>query len=180
MAAFYNDYDDLIAYVPGGAGFMGGRIVSYELTENDGTVCTYGGELSAQWQPLKNWRLVASYSLLKENQNSGAGILVNDLPNNPQQQAQLRSYLNLTPKLELNGMLSWVDQINFQNLNEELDVPAYVRLDAGLVWHPTKSLELGIWGQNLLQARHTEFLSDTTTLQVQVPRSVMGKITWHF
>jgi iron complex outermembrane receptor protein len=176
LAGFYNSYGRLISYVSGPDEFPPGRIVAPVNMENSGSVNTYGGEVSAQWQPLNTWRLVASYSLLEEQQQSVGNLLEND----PQQQAQFRSYLDITPKLEFNGMVSYMDQINFQNINENLTIRSYVRLDLGLVWHPAKSLEVGIWGQNLLQARHTEFASDTTTLVVQVPRTIMAKVTLRF
>lgn len=176
VAAFYNDYDDLLSYNYGTPFPEGAQLIYPVTTANSGSADTYGGEVSAQWQPLSRWRLIASYSLLKEVKYSGATLLEND----PEQQAQIRSCLDITPNLELNGMVSYVDRIDFQNINQKVTIPSYVRLDVALVWHPAQSWELGIWGENLLQAKHSEFASDTTTLQVEVPRAIMGRITWRF
>jgi iron complex outermembrane receptor protein len=49
-----------------------------------------------------------------------------------------------------------------------------------MTWRPTKSLELSIWGQNLLDDRHSEFFSFHTSFLTEIPRSVFGKITWSF
>jgi hypothetical protein len=59
-------------------------------------------------------------------------------------------------------------------------IPSYVRLDVGMVWRPTRWMELGIWGQNLLQDRHAEFPSLKSSVQTEIPREVLGKITLRF
>jgi iron complex outermembrane recepter protein len=53
-------------------------------------------------------------------------------------------------------------------------------LDLGVTWRPTKALELGIFGQNLLDGNHPEFTSYKTTVLTEIPRSIMGRITWRF
>lgn len=175
VSGFYNAYRDLIVYVPGAFTFP--PPVQQETTQNAGSGDTYGTEVSGEWQPFNKWRLVASYSLFESQLQPGSSFP----QNTPQQQAQLRSYLDLTPTLEFNGMVSYVDRVTVQTISPvPVTIPSYVRLDLGLVWRPAKSLELGIWGQNLLQARHEEYLGDTTTLQIAVPRAIMAKITVKF
>ena len=56
----------------------------------------------------------------------------------------------------------------------------------GVFWHVHDTMmedidrvELSIVGQNLVPARHMEFASGTTVPQA-IPRSVDGRITWHF
>jgi hypothetical protein len=53
-------------------------------------------------------------------------------------------------------------------------------MDLGFVWHPTPSLEVGVWGQNLLDEGHVEFTNFSTTRRTEVPRSVQLKVTWKF
>jgi hypothetical protein len=98
----------------------------------------------------------------------------------PQQQFQIRSYLDLPHHLEFNGALCYVDQINVQSGPVVAPIASYVKLDLGLVWHPTKSLELGVWGKDLLKREHAEFGSIDTALITEIPRTVMGTITWRF
>jgi outer membrane receptor protein involved in Fe transport len=98
----------------------------------------------------------------------------------PEHQAQLRSTLDLPGNLEFNGAVYYVDSINVPYGLGQMNLPAYVRLDLGLVWHPTKSLDIGVWGQNLTEDAHAEFTSYKTPLVTEIPRSVMGKITLRF
>ncbi len=98
----------------------------------------------------------------------------------PQQQVQLRSYVDLPCHLELNGAAYYVDHISPPVGGGQVSIPGYVRLDVGLTWRPVKSLEIGVWGQNLSDNRHPEFGNYKTPLQTEVPRGVLGKITWRF
>jgi outer membrane receptor protein involved in Fe transport len=55
-----------------------------------------------------------------------------------------------------------------------------VRFDVGASWRPGESLEIGIWGQNLVDDRHVEFSSLFTPLRTEVPRTVLAKLSWSF
>jgi iron complex outermembrane receptor protein len=177
-AAYFNHYDNVIIYVPGNQIIVPVpfEIIQPVATQNGGKGNTYGGEVSGQWQPLDNLRITASYSLLKSDFQPGGAVSQNA----PKQQAQLRAYFDLTSTVELNGDFSYVDRVKTLNLATPTTVPSYMRLDLGVIWRPVKSLELGIWGQNLLQAHHQEFTSDTPTFPVEIPRSVLAKITFRF
>jgi iron complex outermembrane receptor protein len=132
--------------------------------------------LSAQWQVVEHWRLTASYALLHMQMAPDAHF---DL-SSPQQQFQIRSCLDLPRNVEFNGSLYYTDQITPYSGSGTVPIASCVKLDLGLTWRPIKSLEIGIWGKNLLQAEHAEFGSQESTLITEIPRSVMGKITWHF
>jgi iron complex outermembrane receptor protein len=134
---------------------------------------TYGGEIAAQWKPFDCWRLMASYSLLQTH-------LHGDDKGHPEHQASLRSYLELPGNLEFNAAAYYVDQIEVGFGSVSTSIPAYVRLDLGLVWRPKDSLEVGVWGQNLLENHHAESTAFTTTLRTEVPRGFMAKVTWRF
>jgi len=41
-------------------------------------------------------------------------------------------------------------------------------------------LEVGVWGQNLANDSHLEFTSYKTSLLTEVPRGVIGRLTWRF
>jgi iron complex outermembrane receptor protein len=98
----------------------------------------------------------------------------------PQQQFQIRTYLDLPCNIEINGALYFVDQISPLAGATVTPIASYFELDLGVSWRPTQSLEIGIWGKNLLQGEHPEFTSLGSPLITEIPRSVMGKITWHF
>ena len=99
----------------------------------------------------------------------------------PEQQVSLRSYITLPWNLEFNSFASYVDQIDtLNNRGTTTAIPAYVRVDAGLIWRASESLEVGLWGQNLLDKQHPEFTSTNSSVLVQVPRSAAVKLTWRF
>ena len=166
VAAFYNVYDRL-------------ELVNPLTAENKQRGETYGAEFMTEWQATAHWKWTASYTLLQMhiNPNTPGSSINND---SPQNQFQIRSYLDLPHNVELNGAVYYVDQISpAEGLSEER-IPPYVRLDLGLTWRPTKSLEIGIWGQNLLDGQHPEFTRENNSAITEIPRSVVGRITWRF
>jgi iron complex outermembrane receptor protein len=179
-AGFYNVYDDLMAYVPGTPRPESepepAHVLSPRIARNSQHGDTYGAELSARWHVTEHWRLVGSYSWLHMRLRPDR----TDEGDSPQHQFQLRSSVDLPYHLELNGALYFVDQTSSDSGQVRRTVPSYVRLDLGVTWRPTPTLEMGVWGQNLLDDRHPEFNSLRTTLRTEVPRGVMGKITWRF
>jgi iron complex outermembrane receptor protein len=98
----------------------------------------------------------------------------------PQHQFQLRSYLDITHNVRLTAAAYHVGRISPSLDNDRVSLPAYLRFDLGVSWQPTKSLELGVWGQNLLDPRHSEFGSFKTKTLTEIPRSIVGRITWSF
>jgi iron complex outermembrane recepter protein len=174
LALFYNRYDSLIAFVPGLPELRGTWSAPYlevpALAANASSAETYGAELAVQWRVTDKWRLAADYSLLQMHFHPTSDVE----GESPQQQVRLRSYLQLPWNLEFNAAFAYVDELPTQS------VPAYVRMDLGFVWHPTPSLEVGVWGQNLLDEGHVEFTNFSTTRRTEVPRSVQLKVTWKF
>ena len=178
VATFYNFYDRLITTTPGTPFFVGTPVphIVVPLTfGNNQDAQTYGAEISAEWRVTDNWRWVASYTFLHESLSPQPTY-----DDDPENQFQIRSYLNLPCNVELNGAVYYVDSIKASLLNEDIPVPAYFRVDLGVTWRPVKSLELGIFGENLTDDRHLEINSHTTGVLTEVPWSLMGRITWHF
>jgi iron complex outermembrane recepter protein len=179
VATFYNIYDGLVGYVQGTPRLEMNptpHVLIPLAAKNSQSAETYGAELSARWQVMDHWRLAASYSWLQMHVKPDP----RDEQNSPQHQFQLRSDIDLPHRFELNSALYFVDSIRSDSLQTSLPIAAYVRLDVGIVWRPTAKLEFGIWGQNLLDDRHAEFNSLRNPLRTEVPRSVIGKITWRF
>ena len=93
----------------------------------------------------------------------------------------LRSYVTLPWDLEFNSFASFVDQIDtLNNRGTTTAIPSYLRVDAGLIWHADESLEIGLWGYNLLDKQHPEFTSTNSNVLVEIPRSAALKLTWRF
>lgn len=96
----------------------------------------------------------------------------------PQHPFQLRSYLGLSPSIEPNGAAYYVDAIAPQLGAARVRVPSYARLDPGLIRRASHTVQLGLWGQNLLEDSHAEFGNFNITSFTEVPRSVVAKVTW--
>ena len=180
LAAFYNVYGNVTTEAPIPASFEVSpappHVLVGSMWEDINSGATYGTEASARWEPVDFWRLMASYTFLHMQLEP----LTSPNLTNPQQQFQIRSYLDLPYHLEFNSALYYTDQISPLSGGTPSYIPAYFEWDAGLVWRPSKSLEIGLWGKNLLDKEHAEFGSQESTLLTEIPRSVLGKITWHF
>lgn len=180
VAGFWNHYDHLITYSPGAPEFTSDPAPPHLLVPLQGRFAnsgeTYGVEIGAQWQPFEAWRIAAGYSWLHLRLNP------EQAPENesPQHQVQLRSSLNLTRDLALHGAAYYVDEVTVGLANGSAEIPAYVRVDAGLTWRPKPWVEFSIWGQNLFDDAHTEFPSYHAAGITEIPRSVYGKLSLRF
>lgn len=181
LSTFYNRYENLVgqqSLPPALATSPSPHLNLDEQWENRLHGETYGGELAATWNVTTSWKLIASYTFLNlqlhhDPGDTGTGETYFE-GTSPQNQFQVRSYLNLTRNLELNGAAYYVGPL-------QQGVPAYVRLDAGLAWHPRENLEVALVGQNLLNSRHLEFPSSGAyTAPSEVVRDFYARVTWRF
>jgi iron complex outermembrane receptor protein len=177
VSTYYNDYSKIrstTATAPFG-------FPIYLQNNLEGT--TYGLEVSADYQVFDWWRLHAGYDFLREDIHVVPGEVdfthgLNETAD-PQNQFSFRSSMDLPENMEFDTGLRYVDQLPINNGPTAGIVPSYYELDARLAWHPTKNLEISIVGQNLLQGEHPEYGFPDPT-QVEIGRSVYGKIAWHF
>jgi iron complex outermembrane receptor protein len=125
-----------------------------------------------------NWNVALGYSFFQlsavDNEGRRSSEEIGKITT-PRHQLQLRSFVQLPRQFELDSSAYYVDRIAG-------DVRAYLRLDAQLLWHPTRRLELSISGQNLLHARHAEFVGVNSESELVTPlqRTMNGKVTWRF
>lgn len=177
--AFYNVYDQLVATYQGAPFFEPvpppPHVVVPLTLKNIQSAETYGAEILGEWRVIDNWRLVAGYTFLQMHLSPQMNF-----DNNPQNQFQIHSYLNLPHHIGVDAGIYYVDQINALFGDASTTIPAYVRVDLGVTWRPRKTLELGIFGQNLLDDHHLETTSYKTTVLTEIPRSIMGRIIWSF
>ena len=177
-AMFYNVYDRLLGVVAGAPSPAAPAPPTLfpSTFQNNQAGETYGTELTARWQVTDHWRLSGSYSWLQMRLRPNPA----SESESPQQQFQLRSDLDLSRNVQLNSALYFVDRVSAVTSAGSAPVPAYVRVDVGVTWRPTPSLELGLWGRNLLDNQHPEYYSYRTTQRTEIPRSVIGTVTWKF
>jgi len=166
LAAFYNDYNDLLSAEPGKPIILSNGLKGY----------TEGLEFSSELQALTWWRFRGSYSLLDMNLRTKSGSLDTTSESategaSPRHQVSLHSLMDLPHHLELDPVLRYVSALPAAAQN----TPAYMELDLRLGWHPMSHLELSLEGQNLLHGHHPEF---TTLTELQ--RGVYGRVTWEW
>jgi iron complex outermembrane receptor protein len=175
ISTFYNNYRDVRS-----TSFTPTTIVPLFFANNvEGH--TYGLELSATRQMLEFWSLHAGYNFLKESLRVKPGQFDLSAAHNetadPEQQASIRSSMNLPRRVRFDATLRWVDTLHINNNAVVATVPSYVELDTRVSWRASQRLELSIAGQNLLHNHHPEYGFPSPTRE-EIERSVYGKITW--
>lgn len=178
-AGFFNVFDGIRGYDPLPFEFQANpspHVIAATRARNRNDGVSYGAEVAVDWAVTDWWRLHASYSWIDFELEPA------DVPSQstPEHQAQLRSYLELPHDLELIGAAYFVDSVLPGNGIGNVPVDAYVRLDVGITWRPYESLELGVWGQNLLDRQHPEATNYRTRQVAEIPRSVVGRVTWSY
>jgi len=177
VSTYYNDYTKIRSTTPSAP--FGFPIYLQNNLEGE----TYGVEVSGDYQMLDWWRLHAGYDFLKEHIHVVPGEVdfthgLNETAD-PQNQVFLRSSMDLPQNMEFDAGGRFIDSLTINNGPTAATVPGYFELEARLAWHPTKNLEISVVGQNLLQNQHPEY-GFPGPMQVQIERSVYGKIAWRF
>lgn len=148
LTAFDNDYTRLIGVQP----------AIFGPFTDAGRGRTRGFDVSASGQLAANWRVEGSYSRL--DTRIDGPVFDFEERSSPRHMGQLRSTVDLSPRLELDAAAYYVDRIPFSGID------AYTRLDLGVTWRPHANQRWSLWGQNLLDAGHAEASG------ALVPRSV--------
>ena len=173
LTAFYSKYDNLrtLQNSPTPFGFP---LVFTNEAEGE----MQGVEMWAQWQAAKSWRLIGGLVVqdMDYSVNPGAidpGALVGFLANNdPNYYWNLRSLWDITPHHELDLTLRGSGELGTP------EVESYVSMDMRLGWKISRELELSLVGQNLVGAKHSEFISGLD--EDLFDRRLFAKLTWHF
>jgi len=165
FTGFYNDYENIVTVAPTANPLV------FEFA-NGGAVESYGFEAAGTWQPADNWRIQGGYTFLKVQSNAAADSFEGTAP---EQQFTVRSYLDITDDLEFNAAAYYVDNVPAH------DVPGYIRLDAGFTWRPAPNVEFAVWGQNLLDGEHQEFLDASfSQVPIEIERSFHARVSLRF
>jgi iron complex outermembrane receptor protein len=136
-----------------------------------------GVELSAQWQPFRQWRLDGGYStfsftgqLSPTSADPTAAAFDGDAPAH---QWQARSRVTLARGTELDAFVARIGSLR------QMGVAAYTRVDARVEFKLTHRLSLAIVGQNLIGDAHAEFVgSGSGPIATLVPRSADVRLFW--
>lgn len=183
MTAFYNQYSDLIVNqvgtpfnVIGDPNF--GNFLQVPITlANGGEADAYGFEAAFNYNPFEWWKLAASYNFIKLDVDSNGQATATNASTTPQQQVNMRSYLQLAEGMQFDQALYYVDQFA---PSSTVSIPDYWRLDLRFAVQLKDHLQFSIVGQNLLDPEHPEFSQFLYNGLTQVPRSVFGQLRWDF
>ena len=138
---------------------------------------SYGAELTAAYVLTSWWRVRAGYTDLRVHiwPNPGSTDTSRGLTESqaPDRQVFLHSSADLPAHLRLDAGLRAIGEI------ARRQVPAYSELNVRLSWRPTPKLALSVVGQNLLHRRHTEFGAPGATRRA-IERGVYGAVEWRF
>ena len=180
LAAFYNNYTNLLSIEPGTPFFetspAPGHVVFPLYFRNGLLGNTSGFEIAPDWTPTRWWRLRGSYSFLHIDLNHDSGSQDTSTAgsiqgSSPHHQVAIQSSLDLPKKLEVDQSFRYVSALPAQQ------VAAYTTSDVQFSWHATRSLNLSVVGQNLFQPHHAESGGDLGSL-VGMRRSAYVKLTW--
>ena len=137
---------------------------------------SYGAELTVDYLITKGWRVRAGHTELRVHiwpipgsTDTSRGASESQ---SPDRQFFLFSSLDLPAHLRLDAGMRAIDDITRQQ------VPGYAELNAKLTWQPTPQLDLSLVGQNLLHDRHAEFGAPATRREIE--RGVYGLVEWRF
>ena len=135
-----------------------------------------GAELTADWQVTPQWRLHAGWTELRVHSEPQPGTrdraTRDSIARDPNHQAFLRSWLDLSATWECDATLRYIAPISISS------VPGYAEADLHLGWHPKPAWEFSVLGQNLLHSHHPEFNSPGSRRELQ--RGIYGKASWRF
>lgn len=172
LATFYNFYDYLRTAEPGPPP------LNLPITIGNGLEGeTYGAEISGTYQPLEWWRIRGGYTFMKKqlslkptskDLNEG-----NAESNDPEHQFLIQSTMNLPGNIEWGFVVRHVSEL------PDPRVASYWGFDSKVSWMPTKTIEISLVGQNLLDDRHVEFARSSPTTR-SMERGLYGKVGFRF
>ena len=180
VAAFYNNYNDLLSVEPGAPFSENSPAPSHTVIpfffRNGLLGNTSGFEIAPDWTPIGWWRLRGSYSYLYMDLKKKATSLDTTTAgstngSSPHHQIVIQSSVDLPKKLEFDQTFRYVSALPAER------VGSYATADVRFSWRAIRSMEFSVVGQNLLQPHHPESAGDPGPL-IGTERSVYGKITW--
>jgi len=182
LTVFYNDYDRLRSGVLDRPVPQGPYIEQPLRFDNEIKNHSYGFELASVWQAAYWWRWDLAYSYLRSDFDVRIELDKEVNSDGPKHQVSLRSVMNIKKELDLDLWLRYVDDVKAVNITalSRTEIESYLTLDARLAWRVRRNIELSLVGQNLLDAKHPEYVHEFYAIPTQIERSMYGKITWHF
>lgn len=137
---------------------------------------SYGAEGTVMYQPLPRLYLKGSYRFLDLRFSKDAGS--RDTTggsaegNDSKHVVVVGAHVTLPRDFELDAFLRAASALPNPALK------GYTTMDARIGWRLAKKLEVSVWGRNLFDRQHAEFIT-TNSLNEQIHRSAAVKLTFH-
>ncbi len=138
-------------------------------------VKTTGGELTFDYSPSRIWHLQGGYS---HSRGKKDGVVQEDFP---ESMANLSSHFKFRDDLIFTQSFYYTGDRTIPSAYNPIPLDDYLRLDLGLVWRPDESLEIGLFGRDLLDPDHAENMyNDLDVEPGKVKRTFLLSITKKF
>ena len=169
VSTFAYRYDHLRSTEPAGA-------APIPLTFKNGLDArSYGAEATVMYQPVARFYFKGGYRFLDLDFSKDPGSLDtsdgSSEGNDAKHVAILGGHLDLPRGFELDAFLRHASALPKPAL------PGYTTMDARVGWRASPRLEVSLWGRNLLDRQHPEFVT-TNSLNEEVHRSGAVRVTW--
>lgn len=183
LASFANFYDGYITTEPLSQRLVtddGSPYILNEVIARDfGRARSYGGEVSLEWHPEKTLRLSSSYSYIsiEKSERPVSQDIIGDLIEGatPKNIVQFRSLWNITPTVQLDSVLHYVDD------RPTLGVEGCLDGDLRVGWNFAPGADLSLVGQNLFESYHQENVSTgVAIIPAEAVRAGFLKLTVEF
>ena len=145
FTAFHHRFKDLRTLEPRGANLVFANGAEGRVSGLEGW---------GDYRPFADLRLVWGFTVMREKLELSPGrVNLTDTPigNNPRRTASLRSHWNVSPSVQLDMMARFVSAL------PNPVVPSYTELNARLGWRASRSLDLALVVNNVLDRDHVEF-----------------------
>ena len=138
-------------------------------------VKTSGGELTFDYRPSHTWHLQGGYSYSRGKKD---GVVQEDFP---ESMANVSSHLRVRDDLIFSQSLYYTGDRTIPSAYNPIPIDDYLRLDLGLIWRPDESLEIGLFGRDLLDPDHVENMyNDLDVEPGKIKRTFLLSITKKF
>jgi len=188
-SVFYNKYTNLRSYIMGTPSMQvfGTQpfIVLPLLLDNNIKGKTKGIELLLTWQASPSAKYRFSYSLLDDaledtlNNALSESLITLAEERTPRNQASLWGSFDLSPQIELDLRLFYVDKRPYEYPGKE-SVDSNINADFRLAWHLNETVELSLVGRNLLYSSRQEFVIETWPEPSEIERSIFAKVKFEW
>src|SRR5450432_915898 len=136
---------------------------------NSGAGRSYGGEASATVQVRRGWRLIPSYSYVKDDRwlpasSANYTYIWDHLPQDLRHQGALRSQHDLSRTWQLDSMA------RARSRDQAYGLPGALLIDTRVSWHPTRATEVSFGLHNLTDRRVFETPSEGATPAIPIRR----------